>query len=204
MPVEKFTQPKKPDDSEQITNSLGLFAGKHLSLVKNHAQGPSALDVGHQLKGELKRDVKVGSPVEFTNGGNTSNVQGIAQVGGKYFIKTATSIYEIQISAPENIKSRRLTKADLDAELKIYDTKGYGEWDLTNNRVPKEDDPYRLFLVNNGIEVGDEVKFFSDGKERSGKVDQWKSGSLSIRDTNGNMNGIFAILNSPGSYIEKV
>ena len=106
MSYDKPPQNNERIESEKLIAKLGLKKGKELSLVKKSLTTESALPVGREMKGILKEDVKVGSPLLFEHGANTSNIVSIKEVGGIYTIKTLTSVYEIIIPVKEskNIK----------------------------------------------------------------------------------------------------
>ncbi len=92
--------PEDPE-SQQILTKLGLITGAHLKIEKISAQQDSGVAIGKALEGNLKKEVKIGQPIEFENGGGTSNIVSIKNSGGRYFIQAQTSIYEIKNLKPE-------------------------------------------------------------------------------------------------------
>lgn len=106
-----FDRPPKSNEqieSEEIIEKLALKVGEKLKIVKRIASYASRLEVGKEIDGILKNDVKIGFPIEFDNNTNTSNVKNIKEENGKYLIQTLTSTYEIINNALENIE-RKIT-----------------------------------------------------------------------------------------------
>lgn len=106
-----FDRPPKSSEqieSEEIIEKLTLKVGEKLKIVKRIASYASRLEVGKEIDGILKNDVKIGFPIEFDNNANTSNVKNIKEENGKYLIQTLTSTYEIINNALENIE-RKIT-----------------------------------------------------------------------------------------------
>jgi len=95
MNYDRPPQDNERIESEKIIQKLGLKIGAELSLIKQSLTNDSALGVGYKIEGNLKSDVKIGFPIEFENGANTSNIKSIKEENQKYLIQTATSIYEI-------------------------------------------------------------------------------------------------------------
>ena len=196
--------PNKSQETPQeiFLKSLGLNAGKSIALTKKGILTKSEVPVGASFEGVLDEDVKIGQPI-FLNGKSQviSNIEDIATQDGKIFFKTSSSVYEL-ILEPKNTP-KVLTKKEYEGELKIFDQKGYQEWDMLNNRVPFDDQPATQLMLNAGLTEGDQVVYFSDGKERRGLLSKNPRGEFCIKDEKGNNNGIFSILNEQGSFIKK-
>jgi len=198
--IENRTPKKTPE--ELLLKKLQLISGTRIKLTKQFVGTKSNIEVGAILEGILDFDVKLGQPIYFDNRiKNTSNLLGITEKDGAIFIKTATSIYELTFNDHENIKI--ITLNDMNNELQIFYNKNYKEFDLFNNRVPLKDDPYQLLLINNGFKAGDKIKYFDDGKERSGFVNTKANGELFLMDEKGNRFGVFSVLNGSHGYIKK-
>jgi hypothetical protein len=104
-----FDRPPKSSEqveSEKIIENLALKVGKKIKIVNRIASYASRLEVGKEIDGILKNDVKIGFPIEFDGNANTSNVKNIKEENGKYLIQTLTSTYEIINNALENIEKK--------------------------------------------------------------------------------------------------
>lgn len=185
-----------------LLEKLHLTSGTSIKLTKQFVGTKSNIETGAILEGVLDSDVKMGEAIYLDNRTkNTSNLSGITEKDGAFFIKTATSIYELTFNDSEKIKI--ITQNDINNELQIFYGKSYKEFDLFNNRVPKKDDPYQLLLINNGFKAGDRILYFDDGKEKCGSVNIKANGELFLLDENGNQFGVFSVLNGKGKYIKK-
>jgi len=123
--------------------------------------------------------------------------------------ETATSPAEQPPEAAHPVRAEttaippaRITYADLQRELAVFNKKPYGEWDMVNNRVPAKDNPSNLSLQNAGIEEGDAVTFYAE-RERSGTVKADRHGGWFIEDSQGRPWGVQGILRDRTGYIEK-
>lgn len=202
-PIENKTQPVPIEISK-----LALEAGKSIKLSKWHNFGASDQNFkqGDYIEGELIYSVdNVGKPVWLKgNKDSLGIIEGATLRDDRIFLKIGVIVYELILDNQnnQNEKSKILTKSDWEREINIFNKKSYEEWDLVNNRVPVQDDPYYLLFINNGYKKGDEVEFFAE-KVRRGKLSSNNRGELIISDSEGNPWGIFAILNDPNGWIKK-
>ena len=125
--------------SEQIIQRLELKAGKKLKIVKRITSFGSRLEVGKELEGTLKNDVKIGMPIEFDNNSNTSNIKKIWEENGKYLIQTLTSTYEIinNLLEKENKKIDRITAVFLQMVFIIVSSEIFKERYTASEQVYK-------------------------------------------------------------------
>ncbi|MDB4984370.1 MAG: hypothetical protein JWM20_549 [Patescibacteria group bacterium] len=197
------TTPKIESPEEIFLNSLNLKAGKSVTFTKIGILTQSSVPTGNSISGVIDTDVKMGQPILLD--GNTkaiSNITGATSKDGRVFLKTDTSVYEL-ITEPAAQEPKTITKEDWEEEIRIFSAKGYGEWDMMSGKVPPQDDPSKLLIKKAGLEDGDAVVYFSDGKERNGKVSLSARGDYGIIDKDGNRNGIAGIILPQGGYIRK-
>lgn len=126
-------------ESERIIQELDLRTGTQLALLKLAKSNDSAFGIGYIHPGRLKNDVRIGFPVEFNNGGTTSNVKNIKQENSKYIIQTMTSVYEILGKTPEreakNISDFESFKTERGSDYSVLES---GQVQRTKNAI---DDP---------------------------------------------------------------
>lgn len=180
-----------------LLERMNLTKGVLVRLTKVRTlEGTSAVAVGSVLEGALDERVELGKSI-YLDGGkqNTSSIDDIVQQGGKVFIKTRTSVYELTVAKTDTSQEKTIiTKSDLENELKIFKGKGYGEWDMVGGRVRPEDDPYQRVLLSNGFKEGDWVTFFAE-KERVGIIRGRENGEMFLEDEHGNPWGLTILQN---------
>ncbi|KKP30880.1 MAG: hypothetical protein A2312_03415 [Candidatus Staskawiczbacteria bacterium RIFOXYB2_FULL_32_9] len=186
---------------ETILEKFNVKAGDSVKLLKLQSGEGSAIAQGSYLEGNLDYDIKNGKHISIDGGKKrTSSITGVGEKDGELYLRTETSIYKLV--SQETVKEAHIiTKKDLEHEIAIFDSKGYGQWDMTTGKVPLEDDPYNLTMEKGGFKEGDEVLFYAE-KERSGILERNSKGSFTIRDKNGNPWGIHAILQEKNGYIK--
>jgi hypothetical protein len=170
-------QPPNPDrlESEKIIQKLDLKAGKEITLIKKNVASQSALQVGHTLHGKITSDVKIGFPIQFEDGSNTSNVKSIQDGNGRYLITTMTSVYEM---SDANLEKGNKKITDFESfetgKGSIYKVLENGQIQRTKNVL---DDPNYL-----GEDKGDkkekepsDIILFYDQKKGSGYLDDFSA-----------------------------
>lgn len=189
-------------ESEKIIQKLGLRTGKKIKIILRTASYANRNAVGREIDGTLNNDIQIGFPIPI-DFGDKSNIRNIQEKNRTYFIQTLASTYELISDESKNKNIQTFTMQDLEKEIKIYNSKGYNQFDLFNDKVPAKDNPYILFMTKNGFKDGDKVIFYSDEKERTGTiVDDGKRG-FSIIDSKGNKKGIGFLGNDLNNYIRK-
>lgn len=167
----------------------------------------SSVPVGSALTGTLVTFIENGKPIHIRGkdaSGSTSEIRGIHMEGGKYYLSTDTSRYEIQIN-PERIRSG-LTLASLSLDLGgLTDLSGHGIdgtklYDQTQGR-------WDQVFATYGMKIGDVVEFFAERPRKGtliiGRV-PGKEHVAEIMDEKGNPWSVVPIINSTGGYIRKL
>jgi hypothetical protein len=97
----------------------------YLKKIKINEGKTSVIDQDHVLYGKLISDVQIGGSVKLSNGSQTSNIKNIYEKGGKTFLETQTSIYEIYPNeiSDLNIKNE-LGSINLPEGAKVAELKG--------------------------------------------------------------------------------
>lgn len=100
--TEPQPQPLQPEGAVLKTEELSVQtpvvcnAGDFVSIRKIDTHGASQVFTGTILEGTLRNDLRVGSPVYFEEGGNTTTVVEITEAQGATYITTRTSVYELR------------------------------------------------------------------------------------------------------------
>ncbi|MCF7833884.1 MAG: hypothetical protein K9L98_02555 [Candidatus Pacebacteria bacterium] len=162
-------------ESENIIQKLELKTGEELSLLKQSSSGNSDLEVGYILQGKLKNNVRIGFPIEFDNGGNTSNIKSIKVENGKYVVQTLTSVYEIQNKTPEKELNNILKFESFETERgSVYKVLENGQVQRTKNILDNPD-----YLGDDKGEKKErdpsDVIVFYDSKKGSGWLDDFSA-----------------------------
>lgn len=137
------------NNKNETLETLGLVKDRVVSIQKQkvNENENSKVEVGALITGLLIKDVKIGSPICFDNGANTTSISDVFQENGKYYAKTRTSVYEIILDLEDKIQGLELNNkygnihTPFDAKLA----------DLRNEVIDKpfktnEDEDYSFYI----------------------------------------------------------